>query len=377
MPAYIRTLAACLVLTAAHASAPAQPVAKGGVAHPLESLPTPDDPAPYHERLGDDDHAVWLENDTLHILHRAADGPVELAGGLQMPMQRLDGTDLWLLRLRWDRWNNAFIKYAFFGPQPPKRFDFHSWQGPDAPPPPRTVKEEGRVETFRVHSAALDEMRTITVVLPPGEHADLPAIVLADGQGAEAWSRILHALAEDGAVRPVAVVGIHSGAYRGTPGQPYDPDLDDRGRDYIESHDPDRFEAHLRWVTEEVLPLVAERFGISTRREDLAIAGFSNGGAFAASAGLRAPHRFGHVMAFSVGAPPQMPAQVEPAPQFFLAAGTLETGFLRGTRAVLDLARSREIPAEMITFAAGHDAGMWDRALAVFAPRVFPPQAQP
>lgn len=326
--------------------------------------------------VGDREEHVWLDGDVLHFAHRNPEGQSTLTGGLQMPMSRLGETDLWIVRLRGHDLSKAIVSYDFFGPGPPDLISLKVWRGDDAPNPPASDKNLHFIESFRMESAILGEQRGVTVVLPPGynpgERRSVPAIVLADGQAAEVWGRILRPLIDAGRMRPVAIVGIHSAGYRGEPGEPFDPRNDYRAREYLESEDPERFALHLRWVLEEVLPTVAERFGVSTRREDLALAGFSNGGVFAATAGLRAPDRFGSVMAFSIGVALPEERPHGSLPRFYLGAGALERGFLRGTTLAKELIAGWGEPVRMQTFVMGHDPALWDLLLSVYAPEIFP-----
>lgn len=344
---------------------------------PYEVLPPHAHAGRLLERMGERTSAVWLEDDVLTFAHVRKDGPVELTGGIQRPMERVPGSDVWVARLRWEGWARAQVAYAFIGPGHEGRVDFEVWRGPDAPEPPAKDAPIGAVETVTLASRALGEERRVTVVMPAGVEpgTPVPAVVLADGQGAEGFARIAASLASRGLCRPVAVIGIHSAGYAGDRSAPYDPEKDMRGRDYLERRDAERFGKHLAWVVDEVLPWARERFGISTRREDLAVAGFSNGGAFAVSAGLRRPAAFGAVIGLSVGVPPEGPKPGGPLPRYRLAAGELEAGFLNNTRATHDKVKAWGADARVEAFAAGHDQSMWELAFSRFLVELFPPDA--
>src|SRR5437870_294348 len=65
-----------------------------------------------------------------------------------------------------------------------------------------------------------------------------------------------------------------------------------------------------------------------TDRQQRAVFGYSNGGVFAATMGIRHPERYGHILAFSLGVQPRTPTAVrELSSDFYLVAGTLEEGF--------------------------------------------------
>lgn len=322
-------------------------------------------------RLEGKESAVWLEGDVLHLAAKGRE-PMQVTGGIQMPLKQVPESDLWVARLKMDGWDSAFISYAFLGKEfrPGIRFEF--WRGKNAPPDPRRVEKPHRIETFETASQILGESRGVTVYLPPGEHKNLPAVVMADGGAASQWAMSLEVLIREGKVRPMAIIGIHSGGYKGDRSQPYDPKLDMRAREYLHASDPDRFKLHLKWVTDELLPEMAERFGISRKREDLAVAGFSNGGAFAASAGAMANQTFGAAIPLSVGLPSLGERPSGPLPKFFFAAGKLEAGFLRGTTQAYEKVKGWGAEAELEPYVAGHDPLMWEMAFNRFVQKVFP-----
>lgn len=340
---------------------------------PYQVLPVEADLASLATKLNGKDSAVWLEGDVLHLVAKGKEA-MQVTGGIQMPLKRVPDTDLWVARLKMDGWENAFVSYAFLGDvfRPGIRFEF--WRGKNAPPEPKRVEKPHRLETIQVESKALGETRGVTVYIPPGDHKELPAIVMADGGAAQQWAMSLEALILDGKVRPTAIIGIHSGTYKGDRSQPYDPKLDMRAREYLHAHDPERFTAHLKWVTDELLPEMAKRYGISTRREDLAVAGFSNGGAFAASAAAMASRTFGAAIPLSVGVPTLGDKPAGPLPRFFFAAGKLEAGFLKGTTEAYQTVKVWGAEAEIESYVAGHDSLMWEIAFNRFVQKIFPPK---
>ena len=338
-----------------------------------EVLSDPSDARPYLSRLGEKTQDVWLDGEVLHIACRAGEGPIELMGGIQMPLKRIGSSDLWLARLKRLDWSRAFVSYAFMGPKPgaPR---FEVWRGTSAPTEPKRETKLSRVEHLEVKSKVLGENRKVTVYLPPVQKERAGVIVLADGQGTEAFAQVLQALIPEGKIRPMVIVGIHSGRYQGDPTKPYDPKQDLRAREYLEAADPARFDAHLKWVTEELLPEVRTKFDLSSRREDTGVAGFSNGGAFAASAAIRRPDVFGVGMPMSVGVPPKADPPPGPAARFFFAAGELEPRFLKGTTAAHERAKALGADSRLNAFVAGHDPMMWQVAFAQSLPDAFPPR---
>ena len=357
-------IASLAVLSGYAAAAPVQP------SQPFETLPVPGDASPIIKRLGGEQSAAWLDEDVLTFVTRAEKGPVSISGGIQTDLPPIPGTGLWVGRFRRKGWDKAFVSYFFIGPEPSGPMRIQVWRGPKAPPPPPRA-ENVQTQTIEISSVHLGESRKVTVYLPKGARGPLPAFVLADGQGAAAFAMVLQALIDAGKVRPSAILGIHSGGYRGDLTKPFDMDLDYRASEYLPSGK--RFKQHLDFVADELLPEAARRFGISTLRSDLCVAGFSNGGVFAAASAMSRPDVFGAAIPMSVGVPPAKPSPYPSPPLLFFAAGELEPGFLRGTRQTQAIAKAWKARTELKVYAAGHDSEMWQKAFAEFAPRVFPP----
>jgi enterochelin esterase-like enzyme len=167
-------------------------------------------------------------------------------------------------------------------------------------------------------------------------------------------------------------VGVDNGGYRGDRTKPFDVAMDYRAKEYVNGQDPAWFDKHLKFFTEEVPAYVAKEFGVSTRPEDRAIMGCSNGGAFAATVAYRRPGLFSAALPFSLGVPPDVPLPGWP-PRMFFAAGTLESFSLR-TQAVYEAVKPALPNARYDLYTAGHDPTMWQLAFARFAPEVFPPK---
>lgn len=343
---------------------------------PYEILEPLTDAKPILARLAGRAQDVWLDGDVLHFAYIAKEGPIQAVGGVQEELARVADSDLWLLRLKWSGWSKAIVGYSFFGPQMGHNPHFDVWRGDDAPQLPKYADTLGRVEQLEIDSKFLGEKRSVTVILPPGAERDIPAIVMADGQSAETWGKVIRTLIDEGRMRPTAIVGIHNGGYRGDRSKGFDPQMDYRAREYLEKMDIERFGNHLRWVTDEVLPTVAQKFGISTRREDLAVGGFSNGGSFAAAAALRRPDVFGASFAFSVGVAPEGERPKGPLPKFYFESGELEPSFLRTTRQTMEMVRAWGAETQMQAYCAGHDNIAWDIACATYAPQFFPPKGK-
>jgi enterochelin esterase-like enzyme len=281
--------------------------------------------------------------------------------------------DLWEASLRVRRLDEAVISLAVlplragqsqFG-QVMK--DPRVWRGPRAPTAiPATWPLRGRLERHELDSVPLDEPRTVTVYRPPGADGGLPACVLADGQSTAGFAAVLESAIGTGALPPVLLVGVHHAVLP----DPRGPDL--RAMEYLPGHDREQFDAHLAFVTDEVLPWAAERFGppggrFGRRAGPWVAAGFSNGGAWAIAAAQRRPDVFGAVAAFSAGV---VPGKVSRAARsagvrHYLGAGLLEPGFRRATGEWADRIARAGLPGRHEEWVGGHDHLWWEQRLPV------------
>jgi enterochelin esterase-like enzyme len=348
------------------------------------------DPAALRARLTEPPLAVWAEGDVLHVLWQGEADEVWLSSGVQPRLWRVEDTaDLWEASLRIRRLDEAVISLGVlplragqsrFGQSLP---DERVWRGPRAPAAtPAAWPLRGRLERHELDSVALDEPRTVTVYLPPGADGGLPglpegglpglpdggwpACVLADGQSTASFAAVLESAISAGAVPPVLLVGVH----HAVPPGPQGPDL--RAMEYLPGHDREQFDAHLAFVTDEVLPWAAERFGppggrFGRRAGPWLAAGCSNGGAWAIAAAQRRPDVFGAAAAFSAGV---VPGKVSRAARsagvrHYLGAGLLEPGFRRATGEWADRITRAGLPVRHEGWVGGHDCLWWEQRLPV------------
>jgi hypothetical protein len=101
---------------------------------------------------------------------------------------------------------------------------------------------------------------------------------------------------------------------------------DRRVQEYLPGVNRRRFDAHLRFVTGEVIPWAGGQFG--PVEGPWVAAGFSNGDAWAIAAAQRRPDLLTAVAAFSSGVVPQRISREARSARIrhYLAAGTLEPG---------------------------------------------------
>jgi enterochelin esterase-like enzyme len=319
----------------------------------------PRDPAALRTRLGQAPLAAWAEDDILHVLWQGHADEVHLGGGVQPRLWPAEGAnDLWEASLRIRRLDEAVITIMVvprLATDTPlgRVSDTLTWRGPRAHAAlPVAEPLLGTVEEHTVESTALGAPRRVTIYQPPGAAGPLPGCVLADGQSARGFAQVLEPAILAGTVPPVVLVGVHNAI------DPARRWPDRRGQEYLPGQNRRRFDAHLRFVTGEVIPWVGSRAG-----GPWVTAGFSNGGAWAIAAAQRRPDVFTAVAAFSVGVVPcQIRREARAAGvRHHLAAGTLETGFRRATREWAERLQRTGQPCRYQEWVGGHDPVWWDQ----------------
>jgi enterochelin esterase-like enzyme len=316
--------------------------------------------------------AVWADGEELTFFYQGEAEAVRICCGIQLPMQRVGDSGFWALTVRVDELSQAVISYSFIPYQDGRPIeaeeridDAQVWRGPDAPSAPERAESlQGQISRYVIDSTALGEPRDLTVYLPPGHDPiqQYPVVYAADGDSVGRFASILDPQIVDGSVPAVIVVGVHSAEYGGTTAF-YDPSQDLRAQEYLLGENQERFEAHERFFVYEVSDWAEQTLGASSNREERAVFGYSNGGGFAVSMGIRHPERYGAVLAFSLGVgqdgwgTPEWTADT--APRHYLVAGTLEPFQETTARWAARLTRIgvEHVHCERV---CGHDVVMWE-----------------
>jgi enterochelin esterase-like enzyme len=326
----------------------------------------PRDPATLRDRLGEAALAVWAEDDILHVLWQGQADEVQLVAGVQPRLWPVEGVDdLWEVSLRIRRLDQAVIR-IMVAPRrrgddpasPVSVSDSLVWRGPRAPAVlPAAQSLTGVVEEHVLDSAALGVPRGVTVYRPPGQQGPLPACVLADGGSARGFAHTLEPAILADAVPAVLLIGVHNAV------DPATPWPDRRTQEYLPGHHRRRFDAHLRFVTDEVIPWATRQHRAAAG--PWVAAGVSNGGAWAIAAAQRRPEVFAAVAAFSVGVVPgRITGRARAAGvRHYLAAGTLETGFRRATRQWAERLQRAGLDCRHHEWVGGHDHLWWEQQL--------------
>lgn len=327
--------------------------------------------------LGDRKAAIALESDVLTFAFRANASEARLgAGSVQCALERVGDGDLWALQLKMSEWDRTFLSVQFMakrdGAWAQIRADFRGNAAPPALPDGRP----GKLIVDEVPSATLGLSKTVTVYLPARRPArPLPVIYVTDGQGIAPFASILDDLISKGRIPPVALVGVHSPAYHGDPTQPIDFTHDDRAREYLPIADPAYHARYLKFFVDELMPWAERKYRLSARRVDRAVLGWSNGGAFVESLGLRRPEAVGAVLAFSPAMPyAAVPTSIPDAsvlPRFRFSGGELEPPFLNIARGDAAALQKIGADAQVRAYWSGHDTLQWEQAMADYLPEMF------
>jgi len=321
---------------------------------------------------------AWLDGELVTLRHGSelGEGVLALIGGDLHPMQHVG--DVWTASFRVEDPDTVLLSYGFYtaegngyrnlSPEP------RTFRGPRAPePPPRSEELAGTFFKLPFQSVVLGETRELTVYLPPGyvSGETYPVVYMTDG-GGRSYASYLDALVQSGELRPTILIGLPPGKRR--PGDA--PELDRRANEYLVGADDEAFGLHEEFFVYEVRTLIEDRYGAARERELRAVAGYSNGAAFALSAARRNPHAYGHVIALSFGWQPEAAewerVEAEDAPRVQLACGRLEPSFRKTTVALHERLVGRGLSVEFTERNSGHDAAMWHEELAHAVRRAFP-----
>ncbi len=310
---------------------------------------------------------VWADGDELTFV---CDKP--FAGALvgpifEIPMWNVG--ELLVLQVRVERLDEAVLTYGFWPldasgspafsqrPEPDGR-----WRGPKArPAAPTNETMVGRLEDEFVESQSLGQPRRITIYRPPNHRPEenLPVVYATDGQFFAPYARRLDAAIEQGLTPRCVVVASHaSGARTG---------------EYFPGYDPTAFTNHERFFVDDLVRWAEAELGVAAERDRRVVFGCSDGGAHALTIGLTHPDRFGHVIAYSSGLPPNGNERWDEgkAPTIQLCAGILEGQFHTSTyawHAFLDMTKVEHHWTERV---CGHELIQWIEELPTAITRAF------
>lgn len=209
--------------------------------------------------------SVWREGEELVFVWESDADEVSLTASLQMPLWRLDGSDVWVLRVRIRDLDRAIISHGFLGTADGTTRVLGlggdgCWRGDEASPAPAASSPlAGTIIETELPGPDGNTPRTVTVYRPPDLKTGVacPVVYLADGGMAPALAAVLEAAILDGRVAPTLLVGVASGRQDGA---------DIRADEYIPGRHHERFECHRGFFVETVATWAEHEYGASQDR---------------------------------------------------------------------------------------------------------------
>lgn len=258
------------------------------------------------------------------------------------------------------------------------RFQIETWRGQDAPPLRMRLEAlEGRIDQFELYSEALGETRRLEIYTPPGfdpAAGPYPAIFMADGGETAYFAHLIETGILTGELEPMIIIGLVSGDWGIV--DEVDPNVDWRNADYLPGwyEAEPRFEQHMRFVTDAVVPWAVEHYSISEDPSRRLVMGHSSGGVFALHAGYRHPDQFGWTFPFSPGrvALDTLDFETEQQARFRFGVGRYEPRFHVSAQNSHAHLIERGYDSELAAFSAGHTDDIRNAVLIDWLGDVFP-----
>lgn len=329
----------------------------------------------FERRMGDSESAVFHDGDVLTFLVRSDKGDLQLTNMLRLNLKRVEGKNLFAAQARIPESDRLLMSYAFTegGMVTDSLVDYRAKNAPEIPE--RVNELKGKFINHEFESKALGEKRTIEIYLPKTDRKNLPVVYLTDGQALKRYVAETEWLIDHKKIEPVVLVGLYNGRYRGDMAKGFDMELDFRAKEYLKAIGSDRYDMHMRFLAEEVMPYVESKYSVSSRREDRVLTGYSNGGAYVVTASVDRPELFGNVFAYSVAVflneDLEKAVKDKSLPRYSFAAGSLEP-FIVGTRDAEKILRGAGADTRKVEYVAGHDPLLWRVALMDDLVRTFP-----
>ncbi len=251
-----------------------------------------------------------------------------------------------------------------------------------SPPIISNAPLNGTLDHLRFASGTLANTRSLSLYLPPGQHAptSLPLLILFDRESYLEYvqiHRLLEQWIEQGLIPPVALLLVAN------------PTRADRAKEL-----PPQTPAFGKMLSTELLPWLRELYPtLSREARQVVVAGSSFGGLAAGYLGWSQPETFGNVLSLSgsfwwaptvarsnpnrwseqdwlmreiANAPAsQQSAPAHPATRWFLSYGLLERGvngqggIVDNNRHLRNVLQARGYPVSTHEYAGGHDYYVW------------------
>ena len=137
---------------------------------------------------------------------------------------------------------------------------------------------------------------------------------------------------------------------------------------------PQRFEPHLKFVTDELLSNVASELGLTPRPETTILMGGSSAGSFALWGVMQRPDIFGHSVGTSPSGPiPESISELAATRNYYTSAGYYEPGFLANAMLYKEELEKAGAEVDIASYPDGHSVDHRARRMVEVLPRIIPP----
>ena len=236
----------------------------------------------------------------------------------------------------------------------------------------------GQILTKTFDSQALGEKRLYDLYIPKGFKPDDNAgiVILGDGRSLGFHIRQWEPMIVSGQMRNFVAIGVRSGRRAIVdPKEPYDFDV--RNADYIHGYKkgPQRFDQHLSFVADELLPSVKSELGLDTPAEKTVLIGGSSAGSFALWGTMKRPDVFGVSIGMSPSGPIPEDVSSEAATRtYYISAGIYEPGFRANAIGYESVLKSSNATTDLKSYPDGHSADQRAQRMVEVLPLIFPVQ---
>ena len=254
------------------------------------------------------------------------------------------------------------------------------YKGPNAFPDREMNVDDlnGTLTEAVFNSTALDEKRIYDLYVPPGFKPgdDVGLVVLGDGTSLGFYVREWEPLMAAGKLGPFVAIGVRSGK-RAISEPAKDYDFDVRNSDYIHGYTkgPQRFDAHLKFVTDELMPAIVKDLEIETTPESTLLMGGSSAGSFALWGVMKRPDVFGVSVGTSPSGPiPETVSDLAASRIYYISAGIYEPGFRYNAVSYEKILREAGVSVDLKTYSDGHSNDQRAQRMVEVMPLIFPPK---
>ena len=307
------------------------------------------------------DETMWQDGDIFIFAQEVSVDGVVLMGDIPTGLRPIPASEWFAIAVQISRGDEALLSYGFLKIDGQRLvwedLVYYDWRGSSAPETPEVVEKlSGTLEEFEIASEYLDASRQITVYLPPNydENDDYPVVYMADGAVVRSYSHVVEPAILAGTLQSIVLVGIHA--------HPLDPNgqFNYRGLEYLPflQTPSRRFNNHQDFVVNELIPEIENRYAVSTKREDRALFGLSDGATFTAWTVQTYPEIFGNALIFSLGTNPDFTETAEPI-RYYMVYGTLELAFYAATTHWIELVDTAGLEYAYQERVSGHNLMLW------------------